>query len=459
MMQPSRWGDHQLRRRAAQLALGLLVAVSALLTSDIAAAQDSSDDASATAPDSEFVIAVTVFNRTTDDDGRNVRLPQPDVEVFVTDAAGTEIGRDVTGENGQVRFGVDERGAYTVTINEDALPDGVDIDMASGTSTTVNVGGGIIVGGNSETVANLFVGKSTRVTKSKISLVPQALANGILLASIIAITSVGLSLIYGTTGLSNFAHGEIVTLGAVFTWMFNQRVGDLSLILAAILGIALTAAFSGGLELGVWRQLRRRRASLTSAMVVSIGLALSLRYLVQFFFGGGDEFFRIATQTPVDLGPVDLTPRSITIIVVSFLVLVGLSLFLLRARFGKAIRAVSDNPDLASATGINSDKVVLIVWIVGGVLAGLGGVFYGMEFGVSWDMGALLLLLMFAAITLGGLGNPFGALIGSLVIGIFVELWAWAFTVDLKTVGALVALIILLLVRPQGILGRKERLG
>ena len=100
-------------------------------------------------------------------------------------------------------------------------------------------------------------------------------------------------------------------------------------------------------------------------------------------------------------------------------------MFLLKARFGKAIRAVSDNPDLASSSGIDTDQVILLVWILGGSLAGLGGVFYGLEYRIRWDMGFTLLLLMFAAITLGGLGNPFGALLGSLVIGVFVELWTW----------------------------------
>jgi branched-chain amino acid transport system permease protein len=101
------------------------------------------------------------------------------------------------------------------------------------------------------------------------------------------------------------------------------------------------------------------------------------------------------------------------------------------------------------------------VWIVGGALAGLGGIFYGLEYGVKWDMGFTLLLLMFAAITLGGLGNPFGALLGAVVIGIFVELWSWVVpnANDLKNVGALIALIVLLLIRPQGLLGSKERIG
>jgi branched-chain amino acid transport system permease protein len=149
------------------------------------------------------------------------------------------------------------------------------------------------------------------------------------------------------------------------------------------------------------------------------------------------------------------------IIGISAVVIIGVALFLLRARFGKTIRAVSDNPELASSSGIDSDRVILLVWVLGGALAGLGGVMYGLEYGIRWDMGFTLLLLMFAAITLGGLGNPFGALIGSLVIGVFVELWTFVVpnANDMKNVGALVALIVILLVRPQGILGSKERIG
>jgi branched-chain amino acid transport system permease protein len=105
--------------------------------------------------------------------------------------------------------------------------------------------------------------------------------------------------------------------------------------------------------------------------------------------------------------------------------------------------------------------VIAYVWLVGGALAAIGGVLYGLEIGVQWDMGFRLLLLMFAAVTLGGLGNPFGAILGSVVIGIFVELWAWVFpaAVELKTIGAMLILIVVLLVRPQGLLGTAERAG
>jgi branched-chain amino acid transport system permease protein len=196
--------------------------------------------------------------------------------------------------------------------------------------------------------------------------------------------------------------------------------------------------------------------------IVSIGLAIGIRYVYLFFFGGRNRRYRQYVGDPeIDFGPFGVTPRDLGIMAVSVVVVVGVSLFLMRARLGKAIRAVSDNPDLASTTGINTNRIILTVWLIGGALAGLGGVMLGAATGVQWDMGNILLLLMFAAITVGGLGNPFGALLGAFVIGMFTELWTWVFpnVVELKTLGALITLVVILLVRPQGFLGKKERIG
>ena len=136
------------------------------------------------------------------------------------------------------------------------------------------------------------------------------------------------------------------------------------------------------------------------------------------------------------------------------------ALALQRTRLGKATRAVSDNPDLASSTGIDSQKIIRIVWFIGGAMAALGGIFRGLDQGVSPDMGGDLLFLMFAGITLGGLGSPFGALVGGFVVGLFVEMSTmFGVPSELKKVPALVALILMLLVRPQGILGRRDRVG
>jgi branched-chain amino acid transport system permease protein len=255
----------------------------------------------------------------------------------------------------------------------------------------------------------------------------------------------------------------MVTLGALIAWGFNRNWGEIALIPAAVIAVVLSALAGGAFERGLWRPLRKHGTSLTSMMIVSIGIALGIRHVYLFFVGGALQQYSQYTlqRDAIEIGPVDITPRSLAIMVISLAVIFAVAFFLLRARFGKAIRAVSDNPDLAASSGIDSDRVVLVVWLLGGALAGLGGVFYGLEFGIRWDMGFTLLLLMFAAITLGGLGNPFGALLGSLIIGIFVELWTFVVpnANDMKNVGALVALIILLLIRPQGLLGIKERVG
>ena len=145
---------------------------------------------------------------------------------------------------------------------------------------------------------------------------------------------------------------------------------------------------------------------------------------------------------------------------ISIVAIIGFALWLLKSNTGKATRAISDNSDLAAASGIDVDKVVRLVWIVSAALAGLSGVLWAyFRPGIKWDMGTQILLLIFAAVTLGGLGTAFGALIGALVVGILVETSSLFIPSDLKYVGALVVLIGVLLFRPQGLMGRKQRVG
>jgi branched-chain amino acid transport system permease protein len=390
-----------------------------------------------------------------EEDGERVTNPVPGVRIFVEDSGGSVVGEAVTDDDGRYLIPLVDPGTFIVVLDVSTLPEGLEVEDGQDSQNAV-------VGGNQRVTRVFFLGEDLRDVESKWSLLPQTLANGLKLAMIIAITSIGLSLIFGTTGLSNFAHGEMVTFGALAAWVMNFDHGW-HVIWAALFAVILTGALGAGLDVGLWRPLRRRKTSLTSMMIVSIGLALALRYFYLYLYGGSLRAYGQYTlqRDPVSIGPVDLTPRTLFIMTLSLLVIVAVAMFLLKARFGKAIRAVSDNPDLASSSGIDANRVILVVWILGGALAGLGGVFYGLEFGIKWDMGFTLLLLMFAAITLGGLGNPFGALLGSLVIGVFVELWTWVVpnANDLKTVGAFVVLIVVLLVRPQGLLGTKERVG
>jgi branched-chain amino acid transport system permease protein len=146
--------------------------------------------------------------------------------------------------------------------------------------------------------------------------------------------------------------------------------------------------------------------------------------------------------------------------VISLVVIAIFAWWLMRTRMGRATRAVSDNPSLSAASGIDVDAVVRVVWVVAAGLAGLSGILWAyFRPGVSWDMGFQILLLVFAAVTLGGLGTAFGALVGSIIVGLFIELSTLWLPSDMKYVGALIVLILVLLFRPQGILGRRERIG
>lgn len=394
-----------------------------------------------------------IFNEFVED-GERVREPVAGVRVLVETEAGEPVGEAETDEEGAYLIPLEEPGTYVVRLDEESFPEGLDVQEGQDEAT-------VTIRPNGQQTRAFFLGESGRETEGRWDRLPQVLANGLKLAMIIAITSIGLSLIFGTTGLSNFAHGEMVTLGALIAFYFNTIVGW-QIIPATVAAVVVSTVAGYLFDRSVWRPLRHRKISLTSMMIVSIGIALAARYLFLYLFGADVESYRQYTlQSAVDVGPIAWTPRSLWVMGLSLAIILGLALFLLRTRFGKAIRAVSDNPELASSTGINTDRVIAIVWALGGALAGIGGVFYGLEFQVRWDMGFTLLLMMFAAITLGGLGNPFGALVGSLVVGVFVELWTWIVpnANDLKTVGALVALILILLIRPQGLLGTKERIG
>lgn len=313
---------------------------------------------------------------------------------------------------------------------------------------------------------------TTATTESGNNRVAQLAVNGLIFGLLLALASVGLSLIYGTTGLSNFAHAELVSFGAVLTYFLatTQPVSlpmiPGSFVVGLPLGVAalVAVAASGGIgwlqDKFLWSKLRKRRVAMVQQMIVSIGLSLALLNLLQWWVGGR----RLRLTTAIDerwmFGPVMLGKQGLFSAAIAVVCLLGVSYFLLRTRLGRATRAVSDNPALAAASGIRVESIVRLVWVLAAALAGLGGVLLGIyEQGTAFDAGARMLLLMFAAVTLGGLGHPFGALVGSLVIGLVTEMSSLFLATDLKVATALVILIGVLLVRPQGILGRAERVG
>jgi branched-chain amino acid transport system permease protein len=225
--------------------------------------------------------------------------------------------------------------------------------------------------------------------------------------------------------------------------------------------VIASAAFGYLQDRGLWQPLRRRGTGLIAMMIVSIGLALFLRSIFQYGFGGSTRTLsQYVVQGRQIYGPIDLSDKELAIILVSVVTIVVTCVALMRTRLGKAMRAVSDNPALSASSGLRVDGVISSVWVLGTALTGLAGVLLAVQQQVNFQMGFNLLLLVFAGVTLGGLGTIWGALIGSLVIGLMVELGpVFGVPASIKEVGALVVLILILLVRPQGILGKAQRIG
>jgi branched-chain amino acid transport system permease protein len=185
-------------------------------------------------------------------------------------------------------------------------------------------------------------------------------------------------------------------------------------------------------------------------MIVSIGFGIVARYIILLFFAGDTKDMSGAASV-IQLGPIFTSDVTLVSMLISIAALAGVAIFLTRTRIGKATRAVSDNASL--------ERIIRIVWIVAAALTGLAGVLYGLQFQANWAMGYDILLLLFAAVTLGGLGTSLGAAVGALIIGMVVEVSTLFMPSELKYVTALLILIVILVVRPQGVLGKKQRIG
>ena len=426
--------------RAWCVALGVLVALSA--------------PAAASAADSEFSIIVSVTNQT-NNNGVSEKKPVTGVKVSVTTPAGVAIGEGVTDSTGSASIAVPAKDDYVVTLDVASLPSGV--TLVEGTKTVVNIVKDAFTT-NSKRVT-FFAGSTGETGASLAERIAQRLVDGVRLGLIIAICSVGLSLIFGTTGLTNFAHGEMVTFGGMIAFWLNVLLG-VPLLIAGPIVIALGGVFGLAMNGLIFAKLRNRGIGLISQLVVSVGLSIMLRNMYLYQFGGRtrplDDF---SLQVAKSFGPISITMRDLTTTIISLVVLLGVAGYLQRSRTGKAIRAVSDNPSLASSTGIDTQKIIRIVWFAGGALAAMGGLFRGLDEQVGFEMGSGLIFLMFAGITLGGLGSAYGALVGGFLVGLLVELASLVVPAELKNAPALLILIIVLVLRPQGILGRKQRVG
>ena len=402
----------------------------------------------------EYSIIASVQNQTLVD-GSTSRTPFEGVTINVFKADGTAVGEAVTGKDGLCTISVPSRDDYIIEINLATLPDGLTLIDAEKQKVAVNRD---LFTTNTKRVT-FFTGEGASAGASASERILQRLSDGIRLGLIIAMCSVGLSLVFGTTGLTNFAHGEMVTFGGLMAFYLNVIL-EIPILISGPVVILMGGLFGLLLNWGIFARLTKRGVTLLSQLVVTVGLSLMLRNIYLFQFGGRTkQLSSYSKQVNLEIGPIGITPRDLTTAILGVIILVSVALFLQRSRLGKAIRAVSDNVQLASATGIDTRKVIKIVWFAGGALAATGGIFRGLDEQVSFSMGSDLLFLMFAGITLGGLGSAFGALIGGFFIGIFVEMSSLFFPSELKVAPALFILIVMLVVRPQGLLGKSQRVG
>lgn len=392
--------------------------------------------------------------------------PVAGVSITVSDEAGFS-GTGTSDAQGNFRIDIPKGGTYTIAIDESSFPAGISLAKPEDASREL-----LVLGGEKKILVPLASGASgegggdggggaepspgSGVTGAQVI---QLLADGVMLGILIALGALGLNLVFGTTGLTNFAHGELITLGAFVALLFNSA--GLHIIIAAPLSVIVCAiVFGWGQNKILWKPLRKRKTGLIAAMIVSIGLAIVLRYSVSLVFGSAPRTYaQYAGQEGINIGSFATTPKQLVLAAFAVVILAATIVWVQRSRIGKATRAVSDNPALASATGIDVERVISVVWIVAAGLAAYAGVYLGLTQNSIWNMGQRILLVLFAAVILGGLGTVYGALVGALVVGIFIQVTTLVIPPEMKTVGALFLMILILLVRPQGLLGRRERVG
>ena len=393
--------------------------------------------------------------------------PVEGVDISVEDESGNPVGEDSSDATGFFDVAlpgtsIDNLGkTYTIKIDEDTLPEGAALRNPD------NVEREAEINLDSDVFIAFPIGENPNSATGKVTQGLQLMVGGVVFSLLLAMAALGLSMIFGTTGLTNFAHGELITFGALVAYFVDQlpgaiRIGgtDVTVAVAVVVAFLLSAVFGFLNDKALWKPLRSRGTGIIAMMIVSIGLSIFLRNVFQYFAGGQNHnYSQYSAVQPWEIGPLLVTPKEVAVFLIAMSTLFATTALLQYTRIGKATRAVADNPALSASTGINVERVISIVWIGGAALAGLSGALLGLTQGFDYQIGFKLLLLVFAAVVLGGLGTIWGAIVGAFIIGLFTELTTLFVPAEFKFVGALLVLILVLLVRPQGLLGRAQRVG
>lgn len=282
--------------------------------------------------------------------------------------------------------------------------------------------------------------------------IEQVVVNGVVLGCIIALSAIGLTMTYRIMNFANFAHGDFVALGAYIAFLFSAILG-LNFLAACALAIAAAALFSVGLDCIIWKPMRSKGASSTALMILSIGLAICLRNLIVFVFTPDIERFPLPVKEGMTIGNVVITPYQVAVTAVAIVLMFAVHYLLRKTSIGLAMRALSDNMDLARVSGIDVDRVIRYTWATGMALAAAAGILYGLITNINPNMGWFMVIPIFAAVILGGIGNPYGAMMGGIIIGLSQELSTLILPSEYKIAVSFFIMIVVLLVKPKGLMG------
>lgn len=278
-----------------------------------------------------------------------------------------------------------------------------------------------------------------------------AIGFGLVTASILALASVGLSLQFGVTNYINFAYGELLTFGAYFAWIANTQYGW-NIWVALLVGALIVGIVAVVINLLILQPFIRRQYPHLFMLVVTFGLSLILSNVILAIWGGDFRRYNVAPDKQFNIGPFLFTGQQLIIIGIAIVAMLALHILLTYTKLGKAMRAMSDNSTLARNCGIDTDMVTNFTWLLSGFLGGIAGIVLALNI-TSFQpaFGGDFLFVIFAAVILGGIGRPYGAMAGALVIGIVTEVSAVLLNSSYKNDAAFAILILVLLLRPQGI--------
>lgn len=296
---------------------------------------------------------------------------------------------------------------------------------------------------------------------------------GIVFGSIISLGAIGLTLVFGIVRFANFAHGDLMTSGAyvalfmvtgVLSWIGipDTTFGPLSFGWRMLIAFPVSMLVVGGLAIAadriLYRRLRQKKSSPVMLAMSSLGAAFIIRMLILILWGADSLFYRPGLMRPalqLPLG-IKIRPDQILLLIVVFSLVVLLHLYLQKTKMGKAMRATADNMELALVSGIDTERVIILTWGIGGALAASGGILYGIDVQVHAYMGWNFLIPLFAATILGTIGNMWGALVGGLIIGVAQQVSTAFLMPTYKPAVAFMLMILILLFRPKGIFGGKQ---